>query len=186
MAERQNHGFKYQDIIYERYPDIDHSGLGYTDEWDGMLHGIPVSIKSESVGSDVEMADFFRNANKKTGFFMFVGFHDSNYNYVEEYVLYIPINYWRSLFCQNLMPYFKRLLQNITNDYADDQRWKKGCNLLRNYWQKYTSNIIRPRFKRDHKDQKRMQCAINNGDFHKHFLKFGVELDAKGNQVIGA
>ena len=27
--------------------------------------------------------------------------------------------------------------------------------------------FIRPRFKRDHKSQKRIQCAINNKDFFK-------------------
>ena len=30
-----------------------------------------------------------------------------------------------------------------------------------------TSNLVRPRFKRDHKSQKRIQCAINNKDFYQ-------------------
>lgn len=45
-------------------------------------------------------------------------------------------------------------------------------------WQKETNNLIRPRFKRDHKNQKRIQCAINNKDFYKYFIpNYGVELN---------
>lgn len=187
MAERQIGGFKYEDVIRDRYKDqgiivyTKEDKKKYTYEWDGIFQGKPISIKSESIGTDVEMADLFRNANKTQDFYLFVGFHDPEYNWIENYVMYIPVAWYRTLFCYDLLPYFRRLIKNITNDYADDERWKKGCALLRKYWKKYTPNIIRPRFKRDHKNQKRMQCAINNKDFYKYFLPYEVKLDAPGN-----
>ena len=65
----------------------------------------------------------------------------------------------------------KDLLNNITNDVSDDLKWKKEITVLRTEWKNKTTNLIRPRFKRDHKKQKRIQCAINNKDFYNYFIK---------------
>lgn len=65
---------------------------------------------------------------------------------------------------------FKTLLSSITNNRKDDERWKNEINLLKKEWKNSTPNLIRPRFKRDHKKQKRIQCAINNKDFYNYFI----------------
>ena len=70
------------------------------------------------------------------------------------------------------------MLHNITNDREDDEKWKEMIKTQKIRWQKETKNLIRPRFKRDHKSQKRVQCAINNKDFYNYFIPtYGVELN---------
>lgn len=183
MAERQAHGKKYEQVIAERYRsqniEVYTDTKCYTNEWDGMFKGLPISIKNPTFGASIEMADLFRNANKKSNFYLFVGFHapDDKYKLVEEHVLLIPYEWYTSLFVKDLLPYFKRLIINISNSYEDDGRWKAGCKLLRQYWDKYSLDIINPYFKRDHKSQKRMQCAIPNTKFYKYFIPYEVNIN---------
>lgn len=54
--ERQSHGFSFEKYIKQKYNIIPNSN--YTGKWDGWLNNIPVSIKTEQLGSDIEMADF--------------------------------------------------------------------------------------------------------------------------------
>jgi hypothetical protein len=169
MAERQSGGFKYQAEVISRF------GLekvkGYTAHWDAYYKGIPVSIKHEKKKSDVEMADFFRQSEVEEDFFLVCGFWEGTKdNIVEEYILYIPAKDWTKNFDKSFSPRFKQLLEEITNDKSDDKKWRTQIKSLKKEWESMTSNLIRPRFKRDHKKQKRIQCAINNGDFYTHFI----------------
>ena len=66
MGERQKHGFTYEKQIIEKMGIIPSND--YTSEWDGFLNNIPVSIKLEQYGSDIELADYFRNSKKKSRF----------------------------------------------------------------------------------------------------------------------
>lgn len=174
--ERQIHGFNYEQKIAEQYGIV--LNQNYTAQWDGIYNDCPCSIKLEKLGSDIELADIFRNMNICEDFYLFVGFweQDKN-NIIENYCLYIPANIWKTLFNFNLQKDFKNLLANITNQISDDLRWKEEINLLRSKWKQTTPNLIRPRFKRDHKNQKRIQCAINNKDFYNYFVKnFQIEV----------
>lgn len=173
--ERQHHGFEYEQKVIAKY------GLkkdeGYTGKWDTAFNGIPCSIKCEKLGSDVEMGDYFRNASNSEDFYLIVGFweHDKE-NIVEEHILYIPSKKYSSLFDEKMSEKFKLLLSEATNDREYDKVWKSKITTLRKEWANATDNLIRPRFKRDHKTQKRIQCAINNKDFYNFFIKnFEVE-----------
>lgn len=169
MSERQIHGFNYEHMILNKF-NIQKSS-DYTSIWDGYKNDIPVSIKTAKLGSDIEMADFFRNAACTKDFILIVGFWaETKSNIVEEYILYIVGLEWHALFPDGFENKFKILLKNITNDYKDDKKWKKQIAILRKEWQENSSNLIRPRFKRDHKTQKRIQCAINNRDFYNYFI----------------
>lgn len=168
--ERQFHGFDFEKRI------IEEKGLtpskGYTSKWDAFNGNTPVSIKCEKFGTDVEMADYFRNAAVDTDFEMYVGFWDeTSGDVVEVHHLLIPADYWHSLFSEEFSEKFHSLLDNITNDHADDARWKAEISALKKEWKAKTPNVIRPRFKRDHKTQKRIQCAINNSDFYNIFVR---------------
>jgi hypothetical protein len=170
MPERQKHGFEYQSYIVEKYGIVEDPN--YTAEWDGFLNGIPVSVKSQKRGSDIELADYFRNAKKREDFYLFVGFWEGEKNnIVDEYVLFIPHREYSLLFHEDFTLKFKNLLENITNSREDDTKWKAQISELKKEWKDKTPNLIRPRFKRDHKTQKRIQCAINNKDFFNHFVK---------------
>lgn len=181
MAERQAHGFSYQTTIIKRYnlseinPKTGEK-LEYTDKWDAFFHNIPVSIKTKQFGGNIEMADIFRQANVDSDFILQVGFWKNNEdNIVEEHTLYIIKDEWNALFDQNCLNQYKELIYNISNDHIDDQKWTNEINRLRAIWKKMTPYLIVPRPKRDHKKQKRIQCAINNSSFYKYFIpKYSV------------
>lgn len=179
--ERQNHGFKFEKSIMEKYNII--PSTDYTAKWDGFLDDVPVSIKVEQYGSDIELADFRRNATNTEDFYLIVGFWEGQKdNIVDIQVLYISGDEWHELFPSHFIEDFQSLLDNITNSHDDDEKWKAMTKQARKNWQKETSNLVRPRFKRDHKTQKRIQCAINNGDFYKYFVpKYGVDLDERNH-----
>ena len=177
MGERQKHGFTYEKQIIEKMGIIPSND--YTSEWDGFLNNIPVSIKLEQYGSDIELADYFRNSKKNQDFYLIVGFWEKEKtNIIEERILLIAGQEWQALFNESFTVKFKELLNNITNDYSDDEKWRKSISELRKDWKKQTPNLIRPRFKRDHHTQKRIQCAINNKDFYTYFIpKYQVKED---------
>lgn len=124
------------------------------------------------------MASFTRNASNTDDFYLIVGFWEGTKdNIVAIETLFIPGAEWHSLFNQDIVQECQDLLNSVTNDVSDDEKWKNGRKLLTEKWQTKTENLIRPRFKRDHKTQKRMQCAINNGDFYTYFVpKYRKEL----------
>ena len=168
-SERQGHGLKYENLVIQRY-NIN-KDKNYTDEWDGLLGDTPVSIKCIKKGAEIDLASFKRNAMKTSDFYLIVGFwEDKKDNIVEEHVLLINGKEWHQLFPLHFIDDFDEMLNNITNDRSDDAKWKKMISEQRKQWKLETDNLIRPRFKRDHKTQKRIQCAISNQDFYSYFL----------------
>jgi hypothetical protein len=125
------------------------------------------------------MASFVRNANNTDDFYLIVGFWEGEKdNIIGIETLFIKGDEWHSLFNENIVKECENFLNEITNDVSDDEKWAIGRDALKAKWQAETSNLIRPRFKRDHKKQKRMQCAINNGDFYSYFVpKYKKELN---------
>ena len=177
-GERQKHGFEFEEFVKFNF-NIQPCPKGhYTYKWDGVLNNYPVSIKTEKLGSDIEMASFIRNATNTDDFYLIVGFWDGEKsNIVKIETLFIPGAEWHKLFDQDLVQECQKLIESITNDVSDDKRWRTEREALAKKWKEKTTNLIRPRFKRDHKTQKRMQCAINNSDFYKYFIpKYGKEL----------
>lgn len=177
-GERQSHGFKFETYVKEKF-NIQPCPKGhYTYKWDGMLNGYPVSIKTEALGSDVEMASFMRNASNTDDFYLIVGFWSGEKdNIVALETLFISGEEWHSLFNQDIVNECQDFLNTITNDVSDDEKWTEGRKILSAKWEEQTSNLIRPRFKRDHKTQKRMQCAINYTDFYNYFIpKYRKEI----------
>lgn len=171
MSERQVHGFNFEKLIKERY-NIQNYSNNYTAVWDGILNNIPVSIKLEKYGTDVEMASILRNSQNLQDFYLIVGFWDKEKdNIVEIVTLFINGAEWHKLFNEQLVQECQTLIENISNDKKDDAKWKKEIGRLKELWSKNTPNLIRLRFKRDHKTQKRVQCAINNKDFYDYFVK---------------
>lgn len=91
-------------------------------------------------------------------------------NIVEEYFLYIDNNIWKTFFDNECLSQYKNLLSLITNSHSDDNKWTEAITKLRKEWKNKTHNYIVPRPKRDHKSQKRIQCAINNKEFYEYFI----------------
>lgn len=169
MAERQKHGLDFENLCESKY-GIKLSDK-YTDKFDGTFNDLPVSIKCTKQGAEIDMADYFRNFEITEDFYLIVGFwKNKKNNIVDTKFLKINGSEYHSLFYNNINSKFKDLLKNITNDYSDDLKWKEEIKNLKKEWIDNTPNLIRPRFKRDHQKQKRIQCAISNKDFFDHFL----------------
>lgn len=174
--ERQAHGFSYQAEKIKQYnlstidPETGKELL-YTDKWDAFYNNIPVQIKDKRKGGNVELADIFRQSETTEDFILIVGFWETEKtNIIEEHILYIKGNEWHSYFDSTCLYKYQTLLKTITNDHSDDAIWTRETNQLRKEWKKVTPYLIVPRPKRDHKDQKRIQCAINKTTFYKYFL----------------
>lgn len=173
--ERQAHGFQFEQQMAEVL-GIKLSNK-YTSQFDGTYNGIPISIKFEKYGSDIELADYFRNATCCENFYLLVGFYSGvEKELLDCHLLYISHLEWKKLFSDKCSILFKDVLIQVSNSLDDDIKWKRLCKNAKIEWQKQTPNLIRPRFKRDHKYQKRIQCAINNKDFYNYFVpKYSVE-----------
>lgn len=174
--ERQQHGFDFEQLVAGIW-GIELSNQ-YTSKWDGRMNGFPVSIKLEKYKSDVELGDYFRNAATEEDFYLIVGFwQDEPDNIIEFHILFIDGTEWHTLFPNIFSNSFSNLLAAISNEKSDDDLWREQITILKQQWVNSTNNLIRPRFKRDHKKQKRVQCAINNKDFYRHFLpKYSTEV----------
>ena len=191
--ERQAHGFSYQAEKIKQYnlSTIDPATgeeLLYTDKWDAFYNNIPVQIKDKKIGGNIELADIFRQSETTEDFILIVGFWEKEKtNIIEEHILYINGNEWHSYFDPICLDKYQTLLKTITNDHSDDAKWTQAINQLRKEWSQATPYLIVPRPKRDHKNQKRIQCAINKVVFYKHFLpKYEVgDFFERNNKIIG-
>lgn len=181
-TERQAHGLNNEDRVKLDYGLLDYGGVtsGYTGKYDAQTkEGVPVSIKTEKIKSDIELGDYFRNAQVNKDFYMVVSFwEEKKDNIVEEYRVKFPVEDWKKLFNHGLDDKIRRVIKEASNDYAYDSIWTQKINELK---EEYGNNIIRLRPKRDHKKQKRMQCAISYADFLMLHDKYKTE-DIKRNK----
>jgi hypothetical protein len=169
--ERQSHGFVYQENCIKKYNLIKDDN--YTGEWDGYWQNKkPVQIKTIKFGSAIDLGDYYRNKGKVENFTLFLGFWKGTESYIVEEYIFEDINKdeWNKLFEYEFDEELKNDLRKITNNYSDDLKWKEVIRKHKSRWNNI-KRLVQPRFKRDHKSQKRMQCAINNSDFYKSFIE---------------
>lgn len=172
---RQKHGFVYQSKVINKYDLLEQKG--YTEEYDAFYKNIPVQIKCSKYGGSLELGDYRRNKNKNKDFILAIGLwknihHTSNKQITNEYLLYIEhYNYTKQLGYYN--DYIETLMyeefMNISNHQEHDKKWKQFCIKYKSLWNK--DNKISIRFKRDHKKQKRIQCAVSWLNFDEWLLK---------------
>lgn len=158
--ERQYHGFNYEAGIINKF-NLNKT-KNYTGKFDAYENDIPVSIKCIKQGGSVDFGDLKRQFNLNESFYLYIGFwkNDKN-NIVEEYKIFINIIKWKTLFGNIDNNMFDELV-SITNNVTDDEKWKFYIKKWKAFYGKGT---IQPRFKRDHKSQKRIQCGISYKNF---------------------
>lgn len=171
MAERQQHGFLYEDAFIKRFDLIKENN--YTNKYDAYDRGgIPYKIKNIKLGSSIDLSDFFRNANEDKDFRLVVSFwKDSTDNIVEEYMINIPAIEWQELLYFEQSYDMREWIHHVSNAHDYDAQWRRELNYFKDKWNEDESRKIQLRFKRDHKTQKRIQCAVNNTDWYSYFLK---------------
>jgi hypothetical protein len=167
-TERQHHGFEYEDRVISKYKLI--KTIGYANKFDAYKDNIPVQIKCIKNKSSIEMASYIRNKNINENFILIVGFWEKyKDNIVQEHVLYIDISIYSTFFKYDYYPQMMTEFKLISNLIVDDDNWKKFRLKYSKLWPK--NNIVSLRFKRDHKNQKRIQCSINYTNFISKFIK---------------
>lgn len=162
--ERQIHGFLYEKNIIDMYNL--HKSDNYTSKFDAFEGNIPVSIKCIKKKGSIDFGDMIRQYNIESDFILYIGFWENTKdNIVEEHRIFFDKNSWRNLFGEyDLILKMDNFVKNeITNDKIDDSKWKKEIAKFKLEYGK--SNIIQPRFKRDHKSQRRLQCGISYTNF---------------------
>lgn len=185
---RQEHGYVFETLIIEKYGLLKNK---MRSEYDATYvqgdENIPVQIKCIKYRSSIDCADFYRNQNKSQDFIFVVGFWSElknkkdtegvivfdNTKYIQElHILYIEHVKWNSLFVFKESSEMKAELSLITNLVEDDVKWKNFIKKYKKLWKSGdVKRNVEIRFKRDHKTQKRIQCAINNSVFKKYFLE---------------
>lgn len=164
MAERQSHGLINEARIKTEYELNDYLGKkDYTAKYDAETKdGKPVSIKTIKHKSSVDLGDYFRNANVEEDFYLVVSFWKTDkLNIHEEYHLLIPAEIWQRLFKREFDERIKTMLDEVSHERWYDRIWRAQRLALKADW---GDGIIKLRPKRDHKSQKRMQCAISYKD----------------------
>lgn len=172
-SERQKHGFIYQSNVIKKYNLLEQKG--YTAEYDATYKNIPVQIKCSKYGASLELGDYRRNKMKNKDFILAIGLWKNvpaNKMITNEYMLYIEhCKFTRHLGYYN--DYIETLMyeeyKQISNHKADDAVWKQFCTKYKTFWK--ADNKISIRFKRDHKKQKRIQCAVSWNNFDNWLLK---------------
>lgn len=171
---RQKHGFVYQTEIINRYNFTEQKG--YTAEYDANYNNIPVQIKCAKYGGSLELGDYRRNKNKNKDFILAIGLwkniNTSNKIITNEYLLYIEhYKFTKQLGYYN--EYIETLMyedfNDISNHVEHDEKWRQFCMKYKSLWRK--DNKISIRFKRDHKKQKRIQCAVSWLNFDEWLLR---------------
>lgn len=175
--ERQKHGFQYelQTICKYNLKKAD----SYTCPFDAYYKDIPVQIKCIKYGSCIEMGDYIRNKSKKNDFILIIGLWDGKKeNIIQEIVLFINHQLFKKHLQFHLDDEMLYEMKTISNSRLDDLSWKRFCFKYKNKWPR--ANIMQLRFKRDHKRQKRIQCAIPwksfNNQFCHLFSKFNLNV----------
>jgi hypothetical protein len=170
MAERQVHGFLYEKKCFADFPWWTSNSDKYTDKWDGYDTELqkPVSIKCIQKGASVEFGDMFRMASINEDWILQVGFWEGKKtNIVEEYTIEIDKDDWQCLISDvEVFKKTKKEMDDISNDYSDDEKWNKFRLKYKKLW---GESILQPRFKRDHKKQKRIQCGITYNNLKEYF-----------------
>lgn len=174
--ERQKHGFHYELKTIEKYNLK--KAESYTCPFDAYYNDIPVQIKCIKYGSNIEMGDYLRNKSKNTDFILIIGFWSGEKtNIIKEEILFIDHTMFRKCLQFDYDSELMCDMKPINNTRDDDLKWRLFCNKYKKLWPK--TNLLRLRFKRDHKTQKRIQCAIPwrlFNQFCKQFQHFDLKI----------
>ena len=178
MAERQSHGFKFEQLcnnmlsnltLFEGYTNIDDA------LYDTGRHTVRVSIKSINYNGEICLGDIFRIVDISEPLLMLVGnhFRGKAPDSIDAY--YLPNGFPGIMngksgdvsdLCHRFYDYM--LSEDNLNKRGYDKKWAEERRRFLDAYiglfgeeDRNDQNIfIHPRPKRDHKHQRRIQCAI--------------------------
>jgi hypothetical protein len=166
--ERQKHGFEYERQMIAKYGLL--SMQSYTAKHDAFCGTYPVQVKCIKYGCAVELGDYKRNKYRTQSFILIIGlWKDNKSNIVAEHIIVVEYDDFVKHLHYDYDDEIENGMKRISNSRDDDAKWEKFCKVHKGRWPK--SNLIDIRFKRDHKTQKRVQCAISWKIFNDYFLR---------------
>lgn len=176
MAERQAFGFLIEKEIIKKEQLL--KSETYTAEYDAFTSdNIPVQIKTVKNNQAICMGDIKRNFTKKKPFILYVYNYFSNKNKSKLYKIYVDdFSKYNELFYFDDYEMFWNELSALSNDREMDSQWK----VIRLKYKKLFNSVERITSmnpKRDHKNQKRIQCSIPR-------KKFDIFLDLFKYEII--
>lgn len=206
IAEGQSHGNRFEDEMIERLGLIPEPDK--INRWDAYHRktGLPISIKMAQKGTEIALADIFRQATiEEDKFLMIVGLWekkdpsvndatDPYDNITDIYLLTINSSKWMKLFegGLSLLPAFEKILA-ITDGYSDEcnrRKWKKLRTTAQKKWSERTVNILRPRFRKGGVDKRgniappRIQSSIRVDSFMEHFVNDDAPYSERSNHLF--
>lgn len=168
---RQGHGIVYEHDVIERF-NLNKS-LSSTSLFDAHTQsGIPVSIKNNKAGTNYGLGGMLRQSLIDEPFILVAGCWRSSISRAKpehEFIYFFDDPcVWRENFDENIINEYLELIISITNNKSDDEHWRENIDRLRLKWNflfKKNPSII-PAPKRDHKNQKRLQCTMVPKNFY--------------------
>ena len=170
--ERQVHGFDYQEEMCVRHNLL--SDKNYTGVWDAYkADRTPCVVKLFKEHSELPLSDIFNNAERDKDFYFIYGvWKGKKSNIVEEKVIFIDIKKWKESFDWKHYDELKHWIKNlVSNSYSYDKVWRSEMKVWKDRWGR--DRLVQPRFKRDHKKQRRIQSSVayKNLDMFLEYVK---------------
>ena len=173
-SSRQKHGFIYEQEIIKKFnlvPTVQNSCFDaiYFNKDNSFMEKLYVQIKCIKNGSSIDMGSFIKNQNITKDFLLIIGFWDKEKTIVNEHILYIDTKLYIKDTVFEFTTEMHNEMKSISNHKKDDLLWSEFIKKYKKLYPK--DNLIKLRFKRDHKTQKRIQCAINFKTFNTLFMQ---------------
>lgn len=166
---RQIHGLHYEKQIISKFNWT--ASVCHTAKFDATTPaGLPVQIKLIKQGSSIDMGDFKRNSTNTLDHLLVLGRWVGNKQIVSQDIHYITGKKLNERLRFEHTDEMLKELKTISNDPCDDKLWREFCRHYRSLYPK--DNLFKLRFKRDHKKQRRIQCAMNTSDYKKFSILF--------------
>lgn len=173
-TENQSAGYDIEDYIRTHYY-VDIADNTYTGEYDAeTADGIPVQIKGKGCSrltdnTIIELGSIFRLHKKQTesGSFIMDITSYSNDRASERIVCNVDIDKWNAAVPDGVDDElaYSKVFEGISNSHDDDDKWNERRNqVIKDYDDNHPDTPFRPYFKRDHRNQKRIQTRIRIKD----------------------
>jgi len=194
-GERQDHGLVFQEglaaLLDLQVPEeYTHPVDAYGREIVGSApQRVGYSFKSVGRRNAVPLGSFERASSISEDFYLVVGnWVGAKTSIRHIYALKIPASLWRSMFPPDPTPFSAAsVFDGITNSRADDGAWKERRKALTRQWSEaapYSPITLNP--KRDHKNQRRVQCSISRSAFAPlFFFTYDAALTGRIADALG-
>ena len=195
---RQRHGFEFQSAVCSLLglfepENYTHPHDAYDADPDTAEDPDPYSLKAIRVGGNLELGSLARQAGTQRDFKLCVALWKpagSEKEIQSIHAMHVPADYWRSLWPANISPFLaEAAFDGISNSPADDERWALRMAGLQETWQANLpgGSPAKLHLKRDHSQQRRVQCSISREGFNELFqLTYDPALTDRLKEALDA